>query len=598
MYLRLNICNISSSFLFICSFLLLFLGFYFCIYDLCYFIDWEVISLNSMVVVMTFLFDWMSIIFMSFVLFISSMVIFYSNNYMEGDMFLLRFIFLVLLFVLSMMLLIISPNMISILLGWDGLGLISYLLVIYYQNFKSFSAGMLTVLSNRLGDVAFLISIAWMLNFGSWNYIFYVDCLYSSMELKIISFLMIFAAMTKSAQIPFSSWLPAAMAAPTPVSALVHSSTLVTAGVYLMIRFNSLVLSTGYNNYLLFIGGMTMFMSGLGANFEFDLKKIIALSTLSQLGLMMSILSMGYPNLAFFHLLSHALFKALLFMCAGVIIHNLNDCQDIRFMGGLLGYLPMTSMCFCVSNLSLCGMPFLAGFYSKDLVLEMGFMSMINYVALLFYIISTGLTACYTSRLIFFVMLGDNYLSSSNCVNDEGWFMLKGMLGMTFMAIVGGSFISWFMFPYPHMVCLSLMMKTLAVSISFIGALLGYFFFKFSYNYNLVSFSYVLTSYFAGSMWFMPYISTRGVVPKFLISGGILLKSFDHGWCELFGGQGMFKFLKNTSIINQFFQTSLIKVYLMSFVFFILIIMIMFCLGILSIKVLLWSCNYGKFFYP
>nr|YP_009942423.1 NADH dehydrogenase subunit 5 [Anax parthenope]QOC71592.1 NADH dehydrogenase subunit 5 [Anax parthenope] len=573
---RLNICFISFVMLFIMSLTNLFLGIYFSLNDLCYFIEWEVVSLNSMNIVMTFLFDWMSLLFMGFVLFISSMVIFYSHNYMEGDVYLSRFILLVLMFVLSMMLLIISPNMISILLGWDGLGLISYLLVIYYQSFKSYGAGMLTVLSNRLGDVAFLMSIAWMLNYGSWNYYFYVDFLFDSVEAQVISFLMIFAAMTKSAQIPFSSWLPAAMAAPTPVSALVHSSTLVTAGVYLMIRFNSLIMGTDMAKYLLLIGGMTMFMSGIGANFEFDLKKIIALSTLSQLGLMMSILSMGYYKLAFFHLLTHALFKALLFMCAGVIIHNMGDCQDIRYMGGLVYFLPLTSSAFNISNLALCGMPFLAGFYSKDLILEMCLVSNLNFISFLLYFVSTGLTACYTARLIYYTMVGESNMISCYNISDEGWWMLKGMCGMLFMAVIGGSLLSWIIFPVPSMICLPFFYKTLALSVSIVGAWFGYEISCSFYSDNLLSMKNIFVSFFLGSMLFMPFISTRGIYIYPIGVGGNMLKSFDQGWCEYFGAQGLYSSFKNLTQFNQSYQNNFLKIYLIFFVLWITLILIMF----------------------
>jgi NADH-ubiquinone oxidoreductase chain 5 len=172
--------------------------------------------------------------------------------------------------------------------------------------------------------------------------------------------------------------LPAAMAAPTPVSSLVHSSTLVTAGVYLLIRFN-FAFSDSLCYFLLFISRITMFMSGLGARFEFDLKKIIALSTLSQLGLIMSILALGGYKLAFFHLLTHALFKALLFMCSGNIIHNVGNCQDIRFIGSLVNFIPLTCVYFNICNLSLCGLPFFRGFYSKDLILEVMRMGYLNF---------------------------------------------------------------------------------------------------------------------------------------------------------------------------------------------------------------------------
>nr|UKM30538.1 NADH dehydrogenase subunit 5 [Acisoma panorpoides] len=562
---RLSICFISSVFLFVFSLFNLFLGFYFFLMNISYFIEWEVVCLNSMNIVMTLLLDWMSLMFMGFVMFISSMVIFYSNNYMEGDPYISRFILLVLMFVLSMMFLIISPNMVSILLGWDGLGLISYLLVIYYQNFKSYSAGMLTVLSNRLGDVAFLLSIAWMLNYGSWNYVFYLNYMLTDAEGVMISFLMMFAAMTKSAQIPFSSWLPAAMAAPTPVSSLVHSSTLVTAGVYLMIRFNDLLVGSGFGKYLLLVGGMTMFMSGIGANYEFDLKKIIALSTLSQLGLMMSILSMGYPELAFFHLLTHALFKALLFMCAGVIIHNLGDCQDIRFMGGLINFFPMTASCFMVSNLALCGFPFLAGFYSKDLILETCLMSNLNMISFIFYFFSTGLTACYTFRLIYYVMCNSFNYNTCSSMFDDSWFMLKSMFMMVLMAVVGGSMMSWIMFKTPSMICLPLFYKTLALSVSLLGGYFGYYISMSYYSSDVFSIMMIFSSSFLGSMWFMPYISTKGSYIYPLSSGGYYLKSFDQGWCEHFGAQGMYSMFKNFTIIVQSYQNNLFKVYLMLF---------------------------------
>jgi NADH-ubiquinone oxidoreductase chain 5 len=210
------------------------------------------------------------------------------------------------------------------------------------------------------------------------------------------------------------------MAAPTPVSALVHSSTLVTAGVYLLIRFNILLVDTFIGKFLLLIGGLTIFIAGLGANFEFDLKKIIALSTLRQLGLIIRILSMGFYKLAFFHLLTHALFKALLFICAGAIIHNINNFQDIRYIGGLSYFIPLTSSCFNVANLALCGIPFLAGFYSKDLILEIVSLRYINIFSFFLYFFSTGLTVCYSFRLVYYSMTGELNCGSLNVLNDEG----------------------------------------------------------------------------------------------------------------------------------------------------------------------------------
>lgn len=382
----------------------------------------------------------MSLLFMGFVLIISSLVILYSDDYMFGDLNIFRFISLVLMFVVSMMFLIISPNVISILLGWDGLGLVSYLLVIYYQNVRSYGAGMLTVLSNRIGDVALLMVIAWMINFGSWSFIYYLDYLAGSVEMELISFLVVLAAMTRSAQIPFSSWLPAAMAAPTPVSALVHSSTLVTAGVYLLIRFSP-SFSLWLSSFLLFISGLTMFMAGLGANFEYDLRRIIALSTLRQLGLMIMTISVGLPGLAFFHLLTHALFRALLFMCAGGVIHSLADSQDIRFMGGLSVCMPFTSARLMVSNFALCGIPFLAGFYSRDFILEMFSMGYVNIFSFFLLFLSTGLTVCYSSRLFYYAMCGDFNFVSSYSMGEISYNMVFGMVGLLVMSVFGGSFL-------------------------------------------------------------------------------------------------------------------------------------------------------------
>nr|YP_192895.1 NADH dehydrogenase subunit 5 [Gryllotalpa orientalis]AAT64926.2 NADH dehydrogenase subunit 5 [Gryllotalpa orientalis] len=572
---RYSVCKISFAFLFSLSLLLIMYGIFFLKSDYSLIVDWEIIEINSVMVVMTLLFDWMSLMFMGFVMLISSLVIKYSEEYMEGDLNIYRFILLVLLFVLSMMFLIISPNLISILLGWDGLGLVSYCLVIYYQNSKSFNAGMLTALSNRVGDVALLMSIAWFFNFGSWNYVYWI-WLGKSFELNIVGGLILLAAMTKSAQIPFSSWLPAAMAAPTPVSALVHSSTLVTAGVYLLVRFNNLIGMTFWCQLLLLLGGMTMFMAGMGANFEFDLKSIIAPSTLSQLGLMMSILAMGLPELAFFHLLTHALFKALLFMCAGVIIHVMGNSQDIRGMGGIITMLPLTSSCFHVSNMALCGMPFLAGFYSKDLILEMASLSNLNLVSFIFYFFSTGLTVSYSLRLVYYSMVGDNMGMSYSSVSDSGWIMYSGMIPLVFMSIFGGSLLMWMMFPSPSMICLPLYLKFLTLFVMLVGGFVGYEISKMKLLLALCSLKSYEMVMFLGSMWNMPYLSTQFVSFLPLELGGMLLKNYDHGWSEDFGGQNIYKSMKYYSVLIQWIQENSIKIYLVSFMVWLMILFMLF----------------------
>nr|YP_010728548.1 NADH dehydrogenase subunit 5 [Helota thoracica]WEA76634.1 NADH dehydrogenase subunit 5 [Helota thoracica] len=538
------------------------LSLYFMIMDWSLMVEYVLVSLNSSMICMTILLDWMSLLFMSFVLFISSMVIFYSDEYMHGDMNLNRFILLVVMFVFSMMLLIISPNLISILLGWDGLGLVSYCLVIYYQNVKSYNAGMLTALSNRIGDVALLMSIAWMLNFGSWNYIYYLDFYKTDYIMEYISIMVILAAMTKSAQIPFSSWLPAAMAAPTPVSSLVHSSTLVTAGVYLLIRFN-FSFNSSMMFVMLFISSMTMFMSGLGANFEYDLKKIIALSTLSQLGLMMSILFLGDYKLAFFHLLTHALFKALLFMCAGNIIHNLSNNQDIRYMGGLIQSMPLTCVFFNISNLSLCGLPFLSGFYSKDLIVEFMSMQVLNIFIYMIFYISIGLTVMYSMRLSYYTLFGNFNFLSLNYISDKGFIMLKGMSGLIFFVVIMGSMLMWTMFSTPYFICLSFIMKMMTLLMIFMGAWLGLEISKFKLNYLSKSLKYKNLSFFLSLMWNMPLISTLGINYYPIKMGSKYYDLFDQGWSEYYGSKNLSKKLVFLSKFFQLLSINHLKIYFM-----------------------------------
>nr|YP_010040751.1 NADH dehydrogenase subunit 5 [Basilepta fulvipes]QOZ40929.1 NADH dehydrogenase subunit 5 [Basilepta fulvipes] len=566
------ICNIYSYFFFILSLGFFSLSMLFSMLDYTLIVEYNLLMNVSLNISMVILFDWMSLLFMSFVLFISSMVIYYSGDYMHGDLNFDRFIMLVVMFVFSMMLLIISPNLISILLGWDGLGLVSYCLVIYYQNVKSYNSGMLTALTNRIGDVALLMSIAWMLNFGSWNYIFYLQVMYDDYCMQIISVLIVLAAMTKSAQIPFSSWLPAAMAAPTPVSSLVHSSTLVTAGIYLLIRF-----SDSFHYYLmffmLFFSMMTMFMSGMGANFEFDLKKIIALSTLSQLGLMMGILSLGSMNLAFFHLLTHALFKALLFMCAGLIIHNFSNMQDIRYLGGLMNHMPVTVTLMTICNFSLCGLPFLSGFYSKDLIVEVMSMNYLNLFVYMIFYISIGLTVCYSFRLSYYLLFGSYNFMSISFLIEESSMMLKGMLGLVFLVVFMGSLLSWVVFSKPFFIFLPLLMKMVTLIFIFIGVWIGCEGFKFNLSYSFNNNNLNL-SYYLGAMWNMPFLSTIFIYSNSLFMGSLYLKKFDQGWVEFYGSKNLSLKLTFLSSLVQYLSLNHFKLYILVVVLWILSFMI------------------------
>ena len=543
-------------------------------FDIRYFIEWNIININSSSVVITLILDWISLIFIRFVRFISAIVLFYRGGYIAGDFNINRFIYLVLAFVLSITFLIISPNLISILLGWDGLGLVSYVLVIYYQNEKSANAGILTALSNRIGDVAILLAIAVLSSRGGWNFYFYTDLLNNLEGSGIVGALIVLAAITKRAQIPFSAWLPAAIAAPTPVSALVHSSTLVTAGVYLLVRFSAALEGSTIQTTLLLLSRLTIFIAGLGANFEYDLKKIIALSTLSQLGVIMRILSLGYANLAFFHLLSHALFKALLFICAGAVIHNMKDYQDIRVMGRLVNQIPLTTFCINLANLALCGSPFLAGFYSKDLILEIAFINSINILIFVLYCLATGLTVCYTFRLVYYTLRGNFNLHSLYIISDESYIITSPILFLAGGALFGGALLSWLIFPAPCIICIPFIFKTLALRVRILGGSIGYIFNFIFINYKLACLKYYSYINFIGSIWFIPFLTTNPTRLRTLIIGDYYIKVADFGWSEYYGGQGIYKYIIEGSNYLQIAQDNRFKVYILRFVIWVLGILI------------------------
>jgi len=492
------------------------------------------------------------------VFFISSIVIIYSYSYIKADKNIARFITLVYLFVLSMALIIVRPNIIRILLGWDGLGLVSYALVVYYQNVKSANAGIITILSNRLGDVAILISISWLRNFGGWDF-FYVQIIFRHFELNWVLILVLIAGITKRAQIPFSAWLPAAMAAPTPVSSLVHSSTLVTAGVYLIIRFNIVL---GMNNFLLLVSVLTLFIAGLGANFEFDFKKIIALSTLRQLGVIIMILSLGIYEFAFFHLISHAIFKSLLFLCAGFYIHSSVDSQDIRLLSKMVFSHPLVNIYFIGCSLSLCGFPFLAGFFSKDLILERYFFLPMNWLVFRIMLLGIFFTITYSVRLIYFVYL--NRRGNLICkFYSLDWFILVSISVLFSVSVVVGS---WFRCLYvpPVIFLIPLLVKLIVL---LVGGILRLILIKnytlFNSPKRLESYWKVYLKWFLGRIWFLPFLTPLNFI-KPLNLGKLHFKIIDLGWLEYFGGQGGVYILSLTSAIVDKWNVTHIKIFLYS----------------------------------
>jgi len=502
-------------------------------------IEWEVIKISSSVIYLTFIIDSMSLYFIRLVRLVSGSVIIFSSSYMITEKFFSRFIFLVFIFIMSIFLLILSPNIISLLLGWDGLGVTSYLLVIFYQRNKSYNAGILTALTNRLGDVGLLVSISLIIYLGSWTY------LYLNVNNRIFSqilvYLIIISACTKSAQIPFSAWLPAAIAAPTPVSALVHSSTLVTAGVYLLIRINLIIVEINISKFLRILGILTIIIAGMTAIVEIDIKKVIALSTLRQLGIIIIILGIGNPILSFFHLISHAFFKAILFICAGLIIHRIKDYQDIRKIGFNYINMNLSVSIIIVANIRLCGLPFLRGFYSKDIIIEIVIIKGKRFFLFFLLIIGTGLTVIYSCRLNFLISLNFIKIESFYNISENSNLIILGIIFLIPLSIIGGLIISWNIIRVNKIIFLPFWIKSFVL----ILIIRSVYFYTYIYN-NIQSLSKNIYIWFFSNIWFIPYsfnMSLRHLTLNYSVS---FFKYIEVIWSELFLFKSFYSVINNS----------------------------------------------------
>nr|QWE50975.1 NADH dehydrogenase subunit 5 [Planorbella pilsbryi] len=471
-------------------------------------IEFNLMSVNSCEFVFSLILDKVSLMFGVVVTLISGSVFLFSCNYMKEDPFYYRFTWILLSFVVSMCFLIFSGSLLFMLMGWDGLGVTSFALIIYYQSKDSLTAGFQTLLINRIGDVFIVVAFFLFVFLGEFSY------MNSSFFLVVLFSL---ASLTKSAQYPFSSWLPAAMAAPTPVSALVHSSTLVTAGIYLIIRMSTTMpLPEEMSNLLLFTGAITCLLGGTAAIYEFDLKKIIALSTLSQLGLMVFALGMGFSNLALFHLFMHALFKALLFLAAGAILLMSFGIQDLRLLGSITISLPFCVTIFNISGFCLVGGPFLSAFYSKHMILEKMMFNNMNIFSFIFISVATITTAMYTTRMLK-SLVWSKPISLLTMKNNSLEVFIP-MIILSLFAIISGkimfNFENWFLeyvfIPFNMSMFINLM--TLA------GIILGGIFMT-------------KNSYLWSTMFFMtPFYNNSGMFINFFLKK---LKFLDYGWLEM-----------------------------------------------------------------
>lgn len=482
--------------------------------------------------------DWISLSFIISVIIIRLRVYFFRAYYIEQEVFFSRFHYILRIFILRMLVLILSPNLISLLLGWDGLGLSSFLLVIYYRRKKSFGAGFLTALRNRVGDGLILLSIPFLIRERRLRIIEIRLCEWNSS--KFFIFVLITAFFTKRAQIPFSAWLPAAMAAPTPVSALVHSSTLVTAGVYLLIRFTSFnIMWLELSKIILIIGIVTIVIASLRAFFEQDIKKIVALSTLRQLGVITVRVGLQQCDLRFFHLLAHAFFKAILFISRGVLIHNSNNYQDLRFIGNKALRLPLTSSIVIVRSFRLCGLPFMSAFFSKEPVLEILIVGNFHYLTYLIFLAGVGITLFYRLRIFIFRIVLETNHTSFTAFGEAYYFLYVSYLGLFFLARRGGLLIRWVFFLNNRLFMFSKIVKVspLLCIVMFIAMFIVY----------IKTFTKIkVWGWSLGNLWSLPLLATRVIIQRFN-KRGVRIRVFDQRWVSFIFNS--FKFAK-VNLIN------------------------------------------------
>nr|YP_001648606.1 NADH dehydrogenase subunit 5 [Halisarca dujardinii]ABW76598.1 NADH dehydrogenase subunit 5 [Halisarca dujardinii] len=508
---------------------------------------------------------------------VSALVHIYSTGYMEGDPHIPRFMSYLSFFTFLMIVLVTSDNYIQLFIGWEGVGLCSYLLInFWFTRIKANKAAIKAMLVNRVGDIGLVLAMFLILReFGSLEFSIINNLLVIGSESSnIICFLLFVGAIGKSAQLGLHTWLPDAMEGPTPVSALIHAATMVTAGVFLIIRSAPLFEFAPFAlTFVTIIGALTAFFAATIGVVQNDLKKVIAYSTCSQLGYMVMICGLSHYSTSLFHLMNHAFFKALLFLSAGSVIHAVSDEQDMRKMGGLIGSIPLTYILMLIGSLSLMGFPYLTGFYSKDLILELAYNK--YYMAFAYWLgsLSALLTAFYSTRLIYLT-----FLTNTNSRKETLVGVHEPSLNILFPLVLlafGSLFIGYggkevIISNVIHPIVPGYI-KIFPLILSLLGGLLAIFLYSSNVSWRMpMTRGVYLTFYtFFNSAWQFNYIINHFIVRNVWRFGHkITYKVIDRGLLEQLGPNGVSRVIINLTQKMSNLQGGMVFNYALIMIFF------------------------------